>query len=65
MNGAQHFILIQPRADGLPDLGEQFVLLGAAVSVMRDQIVLDSEPSCNASPTIRRGPEVPNALRWA
>ena len=44
MDGAQHLILIEARADGLPDLGEQFVLLGAAMSVVRDHIIVDGEP---------------------
>ena len=43
MDGAQNFILIEARADGLPDLGEQFVLLRAAVRVVRYQIVVERE----------------------
>ena len=44
MDGAQHFILIEPRADGLPDFGEQLVLLGAPVGVVRDQVIVEREP---------------------
>ena len=50
VDGAQDFVLIQPGADGLADLGEQFVLLGATMCVVRDQIVLDGKPKLQRQP---------------
>ncbi len=50
MDGAQHFILIKARADGLPDLGEQLVLLRAAVGIVRDQVVLEGESELQRQP---------------
>src|ERR1700722_5685201 len=50
VDGSQHFILIEARTDRLPDLGEQFVLLGAAVSCVRNQIVFHREAKLQCQP---------------
>ncbi len=65
MDGAQHFILIEPGADGLPDLGEQFVLLSAAMCVVRDHVVIDgeSELQCEPDHKARTGGPEGSALR--
>jgi len=41
LDGAQNFVLVETRTDGLPDLGEQFVLLGAAVGIVGNHIVFE------------------------
>src|ERR1700733_15075772 len=43
VDGAQDLILIESRTDRLSDLGEQLVLLGAAVSVVRNQVVVEGQ----------------------
>ena len=41
LHRAQDFILIEMRADRLPNLGEQFVFLGPALSLVHDHVVLE------------------------
>ena len=43
MDGAQDLVLVQARADGLPDLGEQFGFLGSPVRIVGDDIVFEGE----------------------
>ena len=43
LDGAENFVLVETRADGLSDLGEQFVFFGAAVGVVADDVVLERE----------------------
>ena len=43
LNCAQHFVLVQARTDGLPNLGEKLVFLGAALSVVHYDIVFERE----------------------
>ena len=43
LNRAQDFVLIEARADGLADLGQQFVLLGAALRVVHDDVVFERQ----------------------
>ena len=43
LNRAQHFVLVQARADGLSDLGEELIFLGAALSVVHYDVVFQRE----------------------
>ena len=45
VDGPQDFVLIKPGADGLTDLGEEFVLLGAALGVVHDHVVFERQPN--------------------
>ena len=43
LNGAEDFILVKMRANGLPNLSEQFVFFGSPLSVMNDNVVFQRE----------------------
>ena len=43
LDGAQNFVLVEARTDGLADLGEQFVLFGPPLGVMHDDVVFESQ----------------------
>ncbi len=48
--GAQDFILIQARADRLPDLGQQLVFLRAPVCVVTDDVIFECESKLQSQP---------------
>ena len=43
LDGAQDFILVEARTDRLSDIGQEFVLLCAAVSIVTHHVVLERE----------------------
>ena len=40
---AQHFVLVEMRTDGLPDLGEQLVFLGSPLRFVHHDIVFEGQ----------------------
>ena len=50
MDGTQNLVLIEPRADGLSDLGEQRKFLGAALRVVHDRIIFQGQADLQCQP---------------
>ncbi len=62
LHRAHNFILIQPRADRLSDLGEQREFLGAALRIVHDRIIFQGQANLQRQPdqqTQVRGTEHP------
>ena len=50
LDGAQNLVLVQPRADGLSDLGEQRELFGAALRIVHDHVVFQGQADLQRQP---------------
>ena len=50
LNRAQNLILIQPRADRLPDFSQKLIFLGAPLRIVHDHVILKGQADLQRQP---------------